>query len=582
MSDSSAYKWRSEASNRMRIAVVGSPSDPEVEWTDETLSELVDLGFTAVQVNIAWSYRPGDEPLNLEDVWGDEGRVNFRRVEIADRARLAREHGLSTMFHFGAPFQGRAGFDAAVLPNCISDPGVLKSYRDRVAAFGAAMPELDDLLMYTYDQDAWICSEFGDCPRCAGIPLHRRLPEFVNSVAEGWRAAHPKGRTWWEPWELSAGQVLASVPRLTRESTGLMVHSNIGEVISTMPADLFLRTLGEECAPLGIPVVAEVFLSSSNEEVEPWVALPVPLVTVAQLRAVERMTGFVGVKEYFGTRPGSFDVNLTAAGAYFADPTRDDAEILEAAAVRLGMEDTAVRTFWAQSSRAYRLLPWDTSWFCRQLGRSQVDHELSAATLRGSQSGASQWDTPAWRSTRAATFMRIESSEPHPWLLEDVGLRFGLAADAMDAAIDTLRTYLRGAGIVVALLAQLSEAIGFATRCRAYALHLRETNVARLLRESRLTDARRRDLEVEMAVLLKQDLDNHKRELDRRKEFGWDAGTASALQEHERWVVIDRLSTDRIREAITLFTLDPAKFLTVYFLEAPLTAARGQFSLTSR
>src|SRR5271157_4930034 len=80
----------SPASSRFqyRIAILGYPSDPavpwdtenqmteymkslpapQVEWSRENLHKLKALGFNTIQLNLAWGYRPKDEPLNIEDV----------------------------------------------------------------------------------------------------------------------------------------------------------------------------------------------------------------------------------------------------------------------------------------------------------------------------------------------------------------------------------------------------------------------------------------------------------------------------------------------------------------------------------
>ncbi len=47
---------------------MGTPSLPPADWSPDRLAELKALGFTTVQVNIAWSFRLMDEILNLEDV----------------------------------------------------------------------------------------------------------------------------------------------------------------------------------------------------------------------------------------------------------------------------------------------------------------------------------------------------------------------------------------------------------------------------------------------------------------------------------------------------------------------------------
>jgi hypothetical protein len=110
-------------------------------------------------------------------------------------------------------------------------------------------------------------------------------------------------------------------------------------------------------------------------------------------------------------------------------------------------------------------------------------HAMSAAIVRGMQSGADSWDTPSWHSTRGAIFLRTENRPTHPWLLEDVQLRCSLAADLADAAVaDGVAAVRRVPAWAAELCPQVDDVLRFAVRVRAYALHLRETNVAALLR----------------------------------------------------------------------------------------------------
>lgn len=575
----------------LRIAILGSPSRPAVDWTPENLSRLVDLGFTAVQVNIAWSYRPGGEPLNLEDVVDVDGPLADRSdakaasrahwiATIAERGRLAHDHRLRTIFHFGAPFQAQLGITGEALPQCISDPATTERYVRALAELADAAPAIDDVLLYTYDQDAWLCSEFSGCDRCAGVPLDRRLPAFLESLASGWRSARPDGRMWWEPWELSAGQLLACLARVPADGFGLMLHSSIAEVMTTNPADPALRNAAALAASRGIPVVGEVFVSSGNEEVEPWTALPVPLVTLRQVRVVEAVPGVTGVKEYFGIVPGEYDVNLAAAAEHFAEPGRGDDDILSAVADRFGANAPWLPGFWSMTSRAYQLYPWDASWFAREIARSHVQHSLTAATVRGMQSGAPYWETPAWRSTRRSLMMRTENSEPHPWLLEDVGLRFGLAADEMQRARDAQVAFADDDSAASRAIArQLLECEGFITRCRSYAAHIRETGIAHALRRG----AGDRDaLVAELRGLLTADVANISRELALRDRGLVPADSPSAEHDEHRWVVAAPPDDAPFLAAIELLDRDVDAFLATHFLEGPDRAEMGQFTLTSR
>ena len=580
----------------VRIAVLGTPSQPETDWSAARLRDLRRDGFTDIQVNIAWSYRPADEVLTLADLVavegapvsggrdGDGGRAR-RLAVVRTRTEAAHDAGLRTLLHVGLPYQGRAGFDGEALPQCVSDPATAERYDAALGELAERLPDLDDLLLYTDDQDAWLCSEFGDCPRCSGVPLHRRLPAFLASLATRWRRLRPHGRLWWEPWELSAGQALACIDALAGVPIGFMLHSNVGEVISTAAADRFVRAAVAGAARAGVPVVVEVFLSSSNEEVEPWRHLPVPGVTLRQLRAVEALDGVAGIKEYFGLQADPFDVNALAAAAHFADPGAADDTVLELMAARF--ERPWLARFWRLASEAYELYPWDASWFVRQLGRSEPVHALSAATVRGTQTAASEWDTPAWRSTRHAVFQRVDDSEPHPWLLEDVQLRFEAAADRMTEALAGVPHSTAGGeatdsddAVAAHVRAQVSEAEGFVTRTTAYACHLRATALAALMRSA--PPERMAPLTEELRAVLRRDADNQVRELRRRAARPDDVAPPSGLQLAERWVVPARDDLSEIIAAIALLDDDPDAFLDRYLLPQPGTADAGQFSVTSR
>src|SRR6266576_1465058 len=96
---------------KLRVALLGDPNTVP-QWTDEQVQGLVDAGFNAVQLNVAWGARPANEPLNLNDVVGLPGEeldsvVAKRQPELRKRIDLAKKHGLRTIFHFGSPFMWR-------------------------------------------------------------------------------------------------------------------------------------------------------------------------------------------------------------------------------------------------------------------------------------------------------------------------------------------------------------------------------------------------------------------------------------------------------------------------------------------
>lgn len=252
-----------------------------VAWDADNLARLKRLGFNTIQIHVAWATHPPGEPLNLEDVVAlpdelqaeypqpllipgssPESREAIRR-ELIRRIGLCKDAGMRTLFHFGAPFNHPHQCDAP--PNCISNEKVLARYALLLEALARQIPGIDDILIYTYDQYAWLCSEFGDCPRCGGVPLHERLPAFIDRLAATWSCVSPAGRVWWEPWELSAGQVYRCLEQITSQNLGLALHANIAEVQTTLPVDRWFKNTCRLASERGIPVLAEYFLGGFSE-----------------------------------------------------------------------------------------------------------------------------------------------------------------------------------------------------------------------------------------------------------------------------------------------------------------------------
>ena len=569
-----------------KVGFIGNPNSltmfemsVPVPWTREIVGRLKLLGFNTIQLDLAWGTRPGDEPLNIEDVVqlsaeqdqqypqvvplrsrpGVEAR-DKRRAELRRRIALCREAGLRTIFHFGAPYNAHASYGDGP-PNCLMDPKVARRHELLLEVFAREFPEVDDLLVYTYDQDAWLCSEFGPCPRCLGIPLHERLVPFLDCLAAKWRSLNPKGRVWWEPWELSAGQVLACAERVKPEGFGLALHSNIAEVMSTLPVDRWLKNTAAIARQRDIPVIVEYFLGDSSEELEPFHHLSHPLVTLRGLKTIAAVAGVCGIKEYYGLNPTVEDPNLRMTGLFFKNPTISEAAALKVLAKPYGKAAGGMIEFWQLTSQGMEQFPWETSWFIREVGRSRTDHSLSAAMLRGQQC-----HTPSWCSTRHAIFMKTDSSQPDPWMLEDVQLRCQLAADRWEAALARGGQFKDSvpAPLAADFKKNLADLAGLRRRALAYAFHLRETNLATVLRKAAELKQRRSQKSVdELLAALKADLENHQAEM------------AAVLpgQEVRSW--------QDMEQAIALLQQNPDEFLLKFLKEGPDKSSKGIFSVTS-
>jgi hypothetical protein len=561
-----------------RIGFLGAPSSSEpfkyiltVTWDAENIDRLKTLGFNTVQVNVAWGPRPGDEPLNLEDIVeltpeqqlqypqpvplrcdpSPERRV-ARRQMVQERIALCRRSGLRTLFHFGAPYNAHVTYGDNP-PNCIMDEKVIRRYELLLEAFACEFPGVDDLLIYTYDQDAWLCNEFGDCPRCQGVPLHLRLVPFLERLAGTWQQLSPGGRVWWEPWELSSGQVLKCVEGIRSDGFGLMVHCNIAEVQATLPVDRWLKNTASLAQARGIPVVVEYFLGAGSEELEPYLSLSHPLVILRGLRAIAAVPGVSGIKEYYGLVPNKEDPNLRMTSLFFNNPQIDEDEALNILAEPYGKAAAGMTEFWRLASTGEELFPWDVSWFIRQIGRSRLDHSLSAAMLRGEQC-----HTPSWVSSRHAMFMKCDDLQPDAWMLEDVQLRCQMAAEQWGKALEVGRSILPAvpASLAADFQKNLVDLAGIRRRATAFACHLRETNLAAIL-SSQLERSQplRSDITAELGEVMAADL-------------------ANCQSEGQDW--------PEMQQALELYRRDLPQFLRTYFTQEADRRSKGVFSMTSR
>jgi len=551
-----------------RVGFLGAPCHPHVEWNDANVGRMKELGFNVMQLNIAWGYRPNDEPLNLEDVIalpegfaptpGDKDRAAIRTPEkIAARAEtlrhriaLCRKFGMKTIFHFGAPNVLYPPLEPDVLlDQCISNETVTARTVALVKAFHEAFPGVDHLLCYTYDQHAWLCSEAGNCPRCRGVPLHERVTPFVNAIGRTWQSLQPQGVVYWEPWELSAGQTYRCAELIDASCVGLALHSNIAEVQVALPADRWFRNMLTKAAERQIRVLAEVWTGSPTEEMEPYIHIAVPLATLRALRAVNNAGPLQGIKEYYGNVPDKEDPNLRMTGIFFANPDISDTDALEQLARPYAAAAEGMVKFWTLSSEAIEMYPWDVSWLSREVGRSDPDHLLTAAALKGAS-----WQTPSWQSSRRTAFLRTDhTAPPNFWMREDNQLRFEQTAAKLEAALlvaDTLDGKIPDA-YAATFRENVKELRGLRRRVLAYAYHLRETNLADLLRG----DA-------------KQGLPVNRRTVDELRSL----------------MLEDQANMEKpapLAAAIAMLDADLPKFLETYFLPTGPSGKKEGWTITS-
>jgi len=440
------YKIAERSEFKYKIAIIGNPINTDIRYDDVQLKALKKLGFNTIQLNIAWGARPADEPLNLEDILyvpgiGDKARIDKRLSDIKLHAKKAKAFGFRTLFHFGAPridslykSLGPNLIDPATEKNSISKKEVVDKYVDLLKRLKKAIPELDDIQVYTFDQEAWVANEFGDGPTDRGIPLYERIPGFLQTLTSTWAAVSPNGTLWWEPWELSAGEIFACIPALPTHNFGLFLHSNIAEVQLARPVDIWFKNMTRLLHERNIPVVGEVFLASANQELEPLQRIATPRLTAEELDAMAYIESLSGVKEYYGTIPDKYDPNLEMTAIKFANPLKSNQTALLEMAKPYGKNSEGILAAWEATAMGYSLLPWDATWRFTNLPKNQVDiqvfHKWDVAQIMGSVA-----PSPSWKSTRRSLFMLTEDEVLDPWLIEDIELRCSASATKLQEAI---------------------------------------------------------------------------------------------------------------------------------------------------
>lgn len=454
------------------IGIVGNPSSPEIDWSDDELLTIKALGVNMLQLSIAWGGKPADEVLNLEDL--DEKQ----RATFAFRIQQAQKFGFKTIAHFGVP---RMLNYQPVRPACIMDPAVREKYAGLLGEFMTTFPPVNDILLYTYDQQAWICSEYGPCPRCSGLPLHERLPSFLNHLKEAMQKHRPGSTLWWKPWELTKGQTQMIVQNMSPDNFGLMLNpSTANEVYPfndrSFQSDLGVKRLVRMAADRGIPVVGEFDHTLYKGLYQ--IADFFPRLVYEQLQGWKQMAGVIGVKEYYGFAPSQFSVNAAMLQACMQSPDAPLEELLQEVAAPYGKTAAPLMIeAWEKVAQAVEAFPWDTTYLIGPMGLGKGNdgsHGWEPVTIPNST-----WDTPIWQCNRRGNFMLTQDHKAHPWLFEDAGLRLEDSAALHFEAARLFDEAIAAGGPLTDDIHRQREFIGTTARAlRGTSLHFLETLAA--------------------------------------------------------------------------------------------------------
>ncbi len=528
------------------VGIVGNPSVPDISWSDEELEQIKALGVNMVQLSIAWGNKPADEVLNLEDL--DAGQ----REKFAFRIKQAKKHGLKTLAHFGIP---RMTNYSPVRPACILDPSVQKKYRELLTDFMTSFPEVDDVMVYTFDQRAWLCSEFGPCPRCSGLPLDERLPGFLNLLNETMQKCRPDTRLWWKPWELSKGQVVAILDKVQPEHFGLMLNPSTSNEVypfndRSFKSDLGVKRFVQLAKERSIPVVGEFdhTLYKPLYLMEDFFPRPI----YEQMQGRREMEGVGGVKEYYGFAPSTFSVNAAMLKAWMKSPQATLEALLQEIAAPYGEKAAPLMIqAWEYTAQSVEAYPWDTTYLIGPMGLDRPwdgSHDWEPVTIP-----SATWDTPIWKANRRANFMLTEEHKAHPWLFEDAGLRLEDSAALGFKAVGFYDQAIAAGGGKVEEVRTQREIVWKTSRSlRAKSLHFLMTLAAQDARMVQNDDRQFAVVAKRLEALLKKDVENQ----------ATNAAVAQKLAEFQRdskaWLV----SNLNPRDYETKTTIDWSKWVT--------------------
>jgi len=452
------------------VGIVGNPSVPDISWSDEELDKIKDLGVNMVQLSIAWGGKPADEVLNMEDLDDPAQREKFKF-----RIAQAKKHGLKTIAQFGIP---KVVNTSPVRPSCILDPEVQKKTVTRIKNFLTDFPGVDDVMVYTFDQQAWLCSEFGPCPRCSGIPVGERLPAFLDMLNDAMRSVRPNSRLWWKPWELSRGQVVTVLERVKAEGFGLALNPSTSNEVypfndRSFSSDLGVKRMVRSAYERGIPVMGEF----DHTFYKPLYAIEdyFPRLIYEQMRGWKEMQGVVAVKEYYGFAPSTFSVNCAMLKAWMRSPDAKLETLLEEIAAPYGKAAAPIMIqAWEYVAQSVEAFPWDTTYLIGPMGLdrgSDGSHDWKPVTI-----SSGSWDTPIWQANRRGNFMLTDEHKAHPWVFEDAGLRLEDSASLAFKAVSLFEKAIAAGGDRTDdIRIQMQTTLTMARSIRMKSLHFLQT-----------------------------------------------------------------------------------------------------------
>ncbi|MCL2815425.1 MAG: hypothetical protein FWD23_12565 [Oscillospiraceae bacterium] len=444
---------------KYRAAMPGNPTfykDSLQDYSVEGLEKLKALGINTIFINLAWS-RPHIDAVVLEaaaisktyPLTSDPGEVEETRKRLAWRIKNVKSLGMGAMALFGIPrymdysklpegYRVLMGAPKSVISpdqvTCVNSPETRIYYAELIEDLLSHLHGLDGMLVYTYDELAEVCGEHSDCPRCRGIPVEKRVSEFLDWLHETTNKIKPGFKIWWEPWELSWSQVY-KILETCGHDIAVSCHSALHEVYFVNHPDLWFRTIAGLCRRQGREMIAELFLSGCGEDLYHCPSYPCPRLVYEQLESVSLLDGITGIKEYYGICQSHMGLNEAALGYCLSQKTPDFNAFITDLALKYaedGKSAGALLSGWELASHTLELLPWELSWVLRT--GNYHPYDLSYYGKIGFYDlMRTPWDSPSWLSNRRSYYMVTkDDSIVSDTYSEDVINRLEICFDYMD------------------------------------------------------------------------------------------------------------------------------------------------------
>ena len=489
---------------KYRAAMPGNPTfyrNGLQDYSPEGLKKLAGLGMNTIFVNLAWS-RPHIDAVVLEaaavsksyPLNSDPAEVERTRKRLAVRVSNVKSLGLEAMALFGIPqyrdysklppeYKALMGAPESLISpeqvTCVSSPETRLYYAELLEDLLSHLPTLDGMLVYTYDELAEVCDEDSNCPRCKGIPVEKRISEFLDWLHKTANAIKPGFKIWWEPWELSWSQVYKTLQTCKRE-IAVSCHSTLHEVYFANHPDLWLRTIAGLCLSQGREMIVELFLSGCGEDLYHCPSYPCPRLVYEQLESVSLVGGVTGIKEYYGICQSHMGLNESVLGHCLSGENLDFGSFMKTQSEAYAKDGdassaSALCSAWELASHILELLPWELSWVLRTGNYHPYDLNYYGK-IGFYELMRTPWNSPSWLSNRRSYYMVTkDDSSVSDAYSKDVKKRLEICFGYMD---DVCRL-LASASVKEGYRAQIErqvysvKVLGLVLKCRYY--HLLDT-----------------------------------------------------------------------------------------------------------